>query len=106
MERETDKIEDLRDCEDCLVSGIYALLGACKRIKCPVLTLSKPKEKGILVIVEPEDTAIWFHKFLDRILEKCRVSELTGDWACKRCGNLVEVDWFEKTKECLGCDEV
>ncbi len=40
------------------------------------------------------------------IAKYCDVDEGTGELRCKKCGERVVVDWFEKTIECLGCDEV
>lgn len=40
------------------------------------------------------------------IEESCEVDEISGDLVCKKCGSRVIVDWFEKTLECQGCDDI
>jgi len=34
------------------------------------------------------------HEFLDKILENCNIDDLAGCFYCKRCGNVVHVDWY------------
>ena len=40
------------------------------------------------------------HKLLDRILENCYVDLLTGRFHCRRCHNVVHVDWARNIVFC------
>lgn len=44
--------------------------------------------------------------FIKHIEGSCSVSETEGTLTCNKCGSKVVVDWFEKTLECLGCDDL
>ncbi len=43
---------------------------------------------------------------IDYMEKSCVVDEIDGELYCKKCGNRVRIDWFEKSIECLGCDEL
>ena len=45
-------------------------------------------------------------KFLRYIGDSCIASETDGSLRCRYCISHVDVDWFENTLECLGCDEL
>lgn len=40
------------------------------------------------------------HEFLDKILENCDIDNSTGRLYCKRCKNLVHVDWSKHLAFC------
>lgn len=40
------------------------------------------------------------------INKSTKVDEMTGGLVCKMCGSPVNVDYFEKSIECTGCDEL
>ena len=40
------------------------------------------------------------HEFLDKLLENCNIDEITGRLYCKRCKNLVHVDWYKNLAFC------
>lgn len=40
------------------------------------------------------------HEFLDKILENCNIDDVTGQFYCKRCKNLVHVDWSRNLAFC------
>ena len=40
------------------------------------------------------------HEFLDKILENCNIDESTGRLYCKKCKNLVHVDWSRNLAFC------
>lgn len=44
--------------------------------------------------------------FVKYINENCYVDEHTGGLVCKHCGCTVVPDFFEKSLECQGCDEL
>ena len=56
--------------------------------------------------VTEEEHKQGFHDCLDDILDKCVISEIDGEWLCKKCKQLVYVDWFEKTLTCEGCGDL
>ena len=40
------------------------------------------------------------HEFLDLILENCDIDNSTGQFYCKRCKNLMHIDWQKKRAFC------
>ena len=40
------------------------------------------------------------HNFLDILLENCDINPSTGQFYCKRCKNLVHIDWHRKIAFC------
>lgn len=44
--------------------------------------------------------------FIKTIERNCEANERDGMLHCKACGGLIHIDWFEKTLECLSCDEI
>jgi len=40
------------------------------------------------------------HEFLDQILENCYIDDTTGKFYCKRCKNLVHIDWHRNLACC------
>ncbi|GAI45917.1 unnamed protein product [marine sediment metagenome] len=40
------------------------------------------------------------HEFLDKLLESCDIDESTGQFYCKKCKNLVRVDWHRNLAFC------
>jgi len=44
--------------------------------------------------------------FIMSIEKNCVVRENEVNLHCVKCGSLVSIDWFEKTLECTGCDEI
>ena len=40
------------------------------------------------------------HEFLDKLLENCDIDESTGQLYCKKCKNLVRVDWHRNLAFC------
>lgn len=40
------------------------------------------------------------HEFLDRLLENCIIDESTGQLYCKKCKNLVRVNWHRNLAFC------
>ena len=47
-----------------------------------------------------ESVAKKYHDFLDQILKNCDIDEVSGRFYCKKCKNLVHVDWFRKLAFC------
>lgn len=43
-----------------------------------------------------------YHEFLDQLLRNCYIDETTGKFYCKKCKNLVHIDWHRN----LGCCSV
>ena len=40
------------------------------------------------------------HEFLDRIMENCYVDVVSGKFHCKRCHNVVHIDWSRNIACC------
>ena len=47
-----------------------------------------------------EDIKKMNHEFLDVILENCDINPVTGRFYCKRCKNLVHIDWHRMEAFC------
>ena len=55
------------------------------------------KQKQVLVYEESKKEE---HEFLDILLKNCEIDLVTGQFFCKRCKNLVHVDWQRKLAFC------
>jgi len=40
------------------------------------------------------------HEFLDKLLENCTIDEVSGRFYCKKCQNLVHIDWHRDLAFC------
>ena len=46
------------------------------------------------------------YDLIDSLRHGGYVDEVDGEWKCSRCHSRVQIDWFEQTAECLGCDDL
>ena len=60
---------------------------------------------GQIIVVELYQSNKVFHDFLEMILARSYVSEMSGQLVCKKCKVELDIDWFEKTAECM-CDDM
>ena len=54
-----------------------------------------------------ENTVILFYSckgekqaFINELLKNCNINKESGNLYCKRCGNLVKIDWFRNLAYC------
>lgn len=40
------------------------------------------------------------HKFIDELLKNCDIDNKSRQLYCKKCGNLVQIDWFRNLAFC------
>ena len=38
--------------------------------------------------------------FIDELLNNCNIDSISGELFCKKCGNLVKIDWFRNHAFC------
>ena len=39
-------------------------------------------------------------EFIDELLKNCNIDGISGQLYCKKCGNLVQIDWFRNLAFC------
>lgn len=55
------------------------------------------KQKHLLVNkIDNKD----IHRLLDKILENCYIDAISGKFRCKRCHNVVHIDWYRNKAFC------
>ena len=55
------------------------------------------RQKQVLIL---EDINKQNHEFLEIILGNCDINPNTGQFHCKRCRNLLHIDWHRKIASC------
>ena len=45
-------------------------------------------------------------EFINNIESNCTAGENLGCLYCNKCRHIVEVDWFGKELNCIGCDDL
>ncbi len=39
-------------------------------------------------------------EFIDELLKNCNIDSISGQLYCKKCGNLIRIDWFRNLAFC------